>query len=100
MRRYTFLSMIRSFKSRALKSLWEQDDRSKLDARLVDRIIRRLDALDSAASPEEMDQPGFDFHPLGRKRRGVYAVHINGPWCVTFEWDGVDAVRVDLEQYH
>jgi toxin HigB-1 len=92
--------MIRSFKSRALKGLWEQDDRSKIDARLVDRIIRRLDALDSAARPEEMDQPGFGFHPLSRKRRGVYTVHVNGPWCITFEWDGVDAVRVDLEQYH
>jgi len=27
-------------------------------------------------------------------------VHVNGPWCLTFAWDGEDAVRVDLEQYH
>ena len=92
--------MIRSFKSRALQSLWEKDDRSKIDARLVSRILRRLDALQAAATPDEMNQPGFDFHALSGKRKGTYTVHVNGPWCVTFEWDGIDAVRVDLEQYH
>lgn len=92
--------MIRSFKSRPLQGLWEKDDQSKIDARLVERILRRLDMLDVATAPDEMDQPGFDFHPLKGKRRGAYSVHINGPWCVTFEWDGTDAIRVDLEQYH
>lgn len=92
--------MIRSFKSRPLQALWEKDDRSRIDARLVDRILRRLDALNAAMRPDEMSQPGFDFHALRGKRRGVYTVHVNGPWCVTFEWDGTDAVRVDLEQYH
>lgn len=92
--------MIRSFKSRALRALWEQNDRSRLDERMVDRILRRLDALDAAASPEEMNLPGFDYHPLSGKRSGVYTVHVNGPWCVTFAWDGTDAIRVDLEQYH
>ena len=92
--------MIRSCTSRALKALWEKDDRSRLDERMVDRILRRLDALDAAASPEEMNVPGFAFHPLSGKRRGTNSVHVNGPWCVTFEWDGTDAVGVNLEQYH
>jgi proteic killer suppression protein len=92
--------VIRSFKSRALKTLWEKDDRSKIDARMVDRILRRLDALNAALRPDDLDQPGFDFHPLRGSRRGTYSVHINGPWCITFEWSGTDALRVDLEQYH
>jgi len=24
-------------------------------------------------------------------------MHINGPWCITFEWEDGDALRVDLE---
>jgi toxin HigB-1 len=67
---------------------------------MVERILRRLDALDAVGSAEEMNVPGFDFHRLSGKRQGVYTVHVNGPWCVTFEWDGTDAIRVDLEQYH
>jgi proteic killer suppression protein len=46
-----------------------------------------------------MNLPGFDFHPLrGRPLR--YSVHVNGPWCITFGWQGEDAIDVDLEQYH
>jgi proteic killer suppression protein len=25
---------------------------------------------------------------------------VNGPWCITFEFEGGDAFRVDFEQYH
>ena len=43
--------------------------------------------------------PGFDFHALrGRPLR--YTVHINGPWCITFEFEEGNALRVDFEQYH
>ena len=92
--------MIRSFKSRSLKLLWEKNDPSKLDARLTDRILRRLDTLNQAISPEEMNKPGFNFHRLRGNRAGTCTVHVNGPWYITFEWDGTDAIDVDLEDYH
>ncbi len=47
-----------------------------------------------------MDLPGFDFHALRGFRPTRYTIHVNGPWCVTFEFDGRDAVMVDYEQYH
>jgi proteic killer suppression protein len=25
---------------------------------------------------------------------------VNGPWCITFEFENGDAYRVDFEQYH
>lgn len=68
-------------------------------ADLVERVIQRLLALDRAGKPEEMNLPGFDFHRL-RGKPVRYSVHVNGPWCITFEWRDADAVRVDLEQYH
>jgi len=92
--------VLRSFKSRALRALWENNNRSKLDARMADRILRRLDLLLAAERPEEMNLPGFNFHRLSGPRTGTYSVHVNGPWCITFEWDGTDAIRIDLEQYH
>ncbi len=92
--------MIRSFRSKPLRSLWENGDASKIASRLRVRIERRLDALDQAAIPEDMNIPGFDFHGLRGTRKGTYSVHVNGPWCLTFRWDGADAVDVDLENYH
>jgi proteic killer suppression protein len=58
-----------------------------------------LDALQQAGQLVDLHVPGFDFHALrGRPRR--YSLHVNGPWCITFEWIDGDAWRVDLEQYH
>jgi proteic killer suppression protein len=91
--------MIRSFRSRALVAFWRNGDASKFRADLADRVQLRLSRLDQAIRPEEMNIPGFNFHRL-RSKPVRYTVHVNGPWCITFEWDGEDAVRVDLEQYH
>lgn len=91
--------MIRSFRSRALKALWERGVAARIRPDLVDRVVRRLDALDAAKAPGDLAVPGFNFHPLrGKPQR--YSLHVNGPWCVTFGWDGEDAVDVDLENYH
>jgi proteic killer suppression protein len=63
------------------------------------RIRQRLDALDDATAPEDMNVPGYSLHGLqGSPKR--YTVHVNGPWCITFGFDGADAIDVDFEQYH
>jgi toxin HigB-1 len=91
--------MIKSFKSKPLADLWETGRSSKIDKNMHNRILRRLDRLEEAAKPEEMNIPGFEFHALhGKPRR--YTVHVNGPWCITFEFDQGHAYRVDFEQYH
>ena len=91
--------MIRSFRHKGLRELFEAGASAKVASALQGRIVRRLDALADAAEPKDMDIPGFQFHPLrGRPQR--YSVHVNGPWCVTFEFKDGDAWHVDLEQYH
>jgi proteic killer suppression protein len=63
------------------------------------RTLMRLDVMNAASTLENMDVPGFKFHPLhGKPQR--YSLHVNGPWCVTFEFINGDAYRVDFEQYH
>jgi len=61
--------------------------------------MRRLEALNVADVPADMGLPGFKFHPL-HETPLRYSVHVNGPWCVTFEFERGDAYRVDYEQYH
>jgi proteic killer suppression protein len=91
--------VIRTFKSKGLAELWHTGGSKRVARELHARCLRRLDALDQAKRPEDMNIPGFDFHALkGKPPR--YTVHVNGPWCITFGWDKTDAVDVDLEQYH
>jgi len=95
---YTF-SVLKSFRNKALAELWSSGASRKIDSKLHERILRRLDRLDAATSVKQMDVPGFDFHPLhGKPQR--YSVHVSGPWCLTFAFERGDAIRIDLEQYH
>jgi toxin HigB-1 len=91
--------MIESFLHKGLAKLFLDDDPSKVRPDLVERCRNRLAVLDDAARPEDMNIPGFDFHSLrGKPQR--YAVKVNGPWRITFEFQDGNALKVDLENYH
>lgn len=92
--------MIRSFKSKALSELWRTGRAAKIDARLAPRILMRLEAMNEAGRPDDMNLPGFDFHALRGFKPTRYSVHVNGPWCITFEFEEGEALRIDFEQYH
>ncbi|HEV7989226.1 MAG TPA: type II toxin-antitoxin system RelE/ParE family toxin [Candidatus Binataceae bacterium] len=91
--------MIGSFRDKGLENLFRRGQSRRVAADLQRRALRRLDALERAATLRDLNVPGFDFHPLrGTPQR--YSLHVNGPWCITFEWRDGDAWHVDLQQYH
>jgi proteic killer suppression protein len=96
----TISILIRSFKSKALADLWAKGRTRAIDARMHRRVLIRLDRLNIAAKPEDMNLPGFNFHALKGFAPIRYTVHVNGPWCLTFEFADGDAWRVNFEQYH
>lgn len=91
--------MIKSFRNKELSRLWSIGV-SKIDGRFHGRILERLDALDAATHAADLNVPGFDFHALKGFKPIRYTIHVNGPWCITFEFVQGDALRVDFEQYH
>jgi toxin HigB-1 len=91
--------MIKSFKHKDLKELFQTGKSSKIGFTLQKRIIRRLDALDQTEDLQDLNIPGFNFHGLhGSPKR--FSIHVNVPWCITFEWQEQHVYLVDLEQYH
>lgn len=91
--------MIQRFKNKGLVELFERGHSRRIRQDLQRRCLRRLEALDQAESLTDLNMPGFNVHSLqGLPKR--YSIHINGPWCITFEWEDGDALRVDLEQYN
>ncbi|MBJ3784876.1 type II toxin-antitoxin system RelE/ParE family toxin [Devosia sediminis] len=92
--------MIRSFRHKGLAELWTSGRSAKLDQKLLTRIKRRLQALDVAAAPDDLNVPGFNLHALRGPVPVRYTVHVNGPWCITFSFEDKDATDVDFEQYH
>jgi len=55
--------MIRRFRHRGLRRLYEHDDRRELNPDHADKIARILARLDEATRPEQLDLPGFRLHP-------------------------------------
>lgn len=92
--------MIRSFRHKGLERFFTKSDRRGIDAKQADRILRMLDRLDAAATPKDMDLPGYRFHSLKGDRKGAYAVSVSGNWRITFRFEQDDAVEVNLEDYH
>ena len=92
--------MIKSFRHKGLARYFEKDDRRGIDAKQASRIRRVLDALDQAASPEQLNIQGWRLHQLTGARKGTWSVSVSGNWRITFEFSGTDAVNIDLEDYH
>ena len=91
--------MIISFRNKGLKELFEEGSSRKINSKLQAKCIRILDALDDAAIPSDMNVLGFDFHSLNGFTPTRYTAHVNGPWCITFEFSGENVARVYFEQY-
>jgi proteic killer suppression protein len=64
------------------------------------KIERILLALDAAATPKELDLPGFPLHPLKGDLKGFWSVTVSANWRVIFRFEGGHACDVDLIDYH
>ncbi len=92
--------MIRSFRHKGLKRLYESGDRSKLPAELVPRIEEVLGLLDVAANVQDMDLPHFRLHALSGDRKGQWAVTVRANWRIVFRFEDGEAADVDYIDYH
>ncbi|MCC7193922.1 MAG: type II toxin-antitoxin system RelE/ParE family toxin [Gemmatimonadaceae bacterium] len=92
--------MIRSFRHKGLRRYFTEGERKGIDAKHEPRIRRLLDRLDAATCPEDMNLPGFEFHPLKGAMRGTFAVSVSGNWRITFAFEDGDPIDVNLEDYH
>jgi proteic killer suppression protein len=92
--------MIRSFKHRGLKRLYERGDRSGIRPDLVDKAERILTTLDAAATPQALDVPGYRLHPLKGDLKGLWSVTVRANWRIIFRFEGKDAHDVELIDYH
>lgn len=90
--------MIRSFRDKALRRYFETGRPGGLSVQNNARVSRILRALDAATRPEDMNVPGYFFHALRGAPR--WSIRVTGNWRITFGWNGLDAIEVDLEDYH
>jgi proteic killer suppression protein len=92
--------MIRSFKHRGLKRLYEHGDRSGIRTDLLETVERILTVLDNAATPQALNVPRYRLHPLKGELKGLWSVTVRANWRIVFRFEGTDACDVELIDYH
>ena len=92
--------MIRSFRHKGLKLLFDKGDRRKVQSVYADKIERILARLEESSEVGSMDLPGFRLHPLKGDLAGFWSVTVSGNWRVIFRFESGHASDVDLVDYH
>jgi proteic killer suppression protein len=92
--------MIKSFRHKGLKRFYMTGSTAGIQADHAKKLRMQLAALDTAASVEDMDIPGFRLHPLKGKDKGRWSIWVNGNWRMTFEFRDGNAYVLDYEDYH
>jgi len=92
--------MIRTFRHRGLKRLYERGDPSKVRADQAERITLALADLDDARRPQDLDLPGYRLHRLKGDLKGFWSIWISANWRIIFRFESGDAYDIDLIDYH
>ena len=92
--------MIKTFRHKGLKELFETGGSKALAPALVRRLNEILDYLDAAEMVYDMSVSGLRLHELKGSRKGTWSVTVSGNWRLTFAFRTGDAYDIDLEDYH
>ena len=92
--------MVRNFKHRGLRRLYERGDRSRINPNYVGKIELILADLDASETLEHMRRPGYRLHELKGDMKGLYAVDVSGNWRIIFRFKDGEASDIDLIDYH
>ncbi len=95
--------IVRSFRHRGLRQLYETDSPRLLKQDLTDRVRGILAALVMAETMEGFVReaaPGWCVHRLTGAHGNEWSVAVSGNWRITFEERDGGIERVNLEGYH
>ena len=92
--------MIKSFKHKGLKRLFETGHASGVNPQHIERLRNILALLETSETIDDMDFPGLNMHNLKGKKKNTLAVKVSGNWRVTYKIRDGDVLEVNYEDYH
>ncbi|PIZ71351.1 plasmid maintenance system killer family protein [Candidatus Peregrinibacteria bacterium CG_4_10_14_0_2_um_filter_43_11] len=93
--------MIRNFKCKETKHLFERNIPKKFPQYICRTVSRKLEYLNAAIEIGDLKSPpGNHLEKLSGKRKGQYSIRINDQWRICFLWKNGDAYGVEAIDYH
>lgn len=70
--------MIASFRHKGIERFFKTGHTGGIQASHAKKLARQLRRLDDTESPQDMNIPGWNLHPLRGQLKGHWAVSVNG----------------------
>jgi len=97
---YTY-NMIKSFKCKKTKSIWEGRKIKSFPIELQNIVRRKLRIINNAQDINDLRvPPGNRLERLIGDRKGQYSIRINQQWRICFIWEEEHAFEVHIIDYH
>jgi len=93
--------MIRSFRDRETRRLWNGERSRRLPGDIQDVALRKLRQLNRSLRLEDLRvPPGNGLEALTKDRRGQHSIRINQQWRICFRWSEGGCEDVEICDYH
>lgn len=93
--------MIRSWRNATSRKIWEGEWPNRFRGLELDTAIDLLLALNAARTLRDLSPlKSVGLHKLKGDRKGQWAMAVNGPWRICFEFRRGDAYNVEIVDYH
>ena len=89
-----------NFRHKGLELYARKGDRSKLPPQHILKIKMILTRLDAAQNPDQMNQPGYKFHPLTGRLKDFYSVSVSANYRIIFRFADGNFYDIDYLDYH
>jgi len=93
--------MIRSWRNSVTRKVWDRERPNQLRGLDADAAVDLLLALNVAKALHDLSPlKSVGLHKLKGDRKGQWAMTVNGPWRICFEFRKGDAYEVEIVDYH
>ena len=93
--------MIRSFRSRDAKALFNRKPVRRFPPDIQRGALRKLRMLNRAETLQDLRVPPANhLEALKSDRQGQHSIRINDQWRICFRWERGDAYNVEIADYH
>ena len=93
--------MIQSWRNTVSRKVWEGERPTRLRSLDFEAAIDLLLALNAAETLRDLSPlKSVGLHKLKGERKGQWAMTVNGPWRICFEFRMGDALNVEIVNYH
>lgn len=93
--------MIRSWRNAASRKVWEGERPNQFRGLDHEAAMDLLLAVNVATTLRDLSPlSSVGLHKLKGDRKGQWAMTVNGPWRICFEFRAGDAYEVEIVDYH